>query len=375
MKKVDTDRDSLLERLMREALRSQLPVSDTSDTSQCLSAETLAAWSEQTLSGQEREAVEAHAANCVRCQAMLAAMVRITPVPVRTPWWRVHMMAWMVPVTAATAALVVWLAMPGTERAPAPQQSMARAEPVPPPTPANELKANKELAAPTPPKAALRDEAKDSKLDRGRRQVPAREESRRADATESRTAALAKIEAAEGQAATPASTPPAAPAPAAPVAAPQVAAAAPPADRRAFESGRAAGAVAQRAERDVLASRVANLPAATIVSPNPQTRWRIVVGGAVEHSTDGGATWQRQQTGVTQTFTAGASPAPLVCWLVGPRGRVVVSTDGATWTQVPLAEPIDLVAVRATDAKTAIVTAADGRTFATADGGATWTPR
>ncbi len=95
-------------------------------------------------------------------------------------------------------------------------------------------------------------------------------------------------------------------------------------------------------------------------------------GGAVQRSTDGGSTWQTQQTGVTGTLTAGASPSPLVCWVVGPRGRVLLSTDGTTWKQVPVSEPIDLVSVTATDDKTATVTASDGRTFATADGGATW---
>src|SRR5262245_21322495 len=131
VKNVDTDRDSSLERLMKDALRSRMPeVSDTSDTSRCLSADTLAAWSEQTLPAREREAVEAHAADCARCQAMLAAMVRITPMPAKTPWWRVHMMAWIVPMTAATAALVVWLAIPG-KRAAAPTAAVARVEPRP----------------------------------------------------------------------------------------------------------------------------------------------------------------------------------------------------------------------------------------------------
>jgi photosystem II stability/assembly factor-like uncharacterized protein len=54
---------------------------------------------------------------------------------------------------------------------------------------------------------------------------------------------------------------------------------------------------------------------------------------------------------------------------------VLLSRDGATWKTVSIAEPIDLVSIRAADDKSASVTAVDGRTFATADGGATWTPR
>jgi len=77
------------------------------------------------------------------------------------------------------------------------------------------------------------------------------------------------------------------------------------------------------------------------------------------------------------TLTAGASPSSSVCWLVGPRGTVVLSVDGGRWQQVGFPEPADLVAVRADDAKNATVTASDGRVFRTTDGGITWerTPR
>ena len=73
------------------------------------------------------------------------------------------------------------------------------------------------------------------------------------------------------------------------------------------------------------------------------------------------------------TLTAGASPAPSVCWLVGPGGTVIVSTDGRSWRRLPFPEPAPLASVRATDDKIAQVTAADGRTFSTTDGGLTWT--
>ena len=125
----------------------------------------------------------------------------------------------------------------------------------------------------------------------------------------------------------------------------------------------------------MVAREVVTVPGAPILSPNPLTRWRPLPGGAVQRTTDGGASWHTQQTGVTATLTAGASPSPQVCWLVGPRGLVVLSIDGATWKRVPLAEPLDLVSVTAANDKTATVTASDGRVFATTDGGATWRPR
>ena len=124
-----------------------------------------------------------------------------------------------------------------------------------------------------------------------------------------------------------------------------------------------------------MSARVDAVSGAMIVSTTPSSRWRTVPGGAVERSTDGGSTWQRQQTGVTSTLTAGASPSPLVCWLVGQRGIVLLSTDGTAWMRVAFPEPIDLVSVRATDARTATVTASDGRAFDTTDGGTTWKAR
>jgi photosystem II stability/assembly factor-like uncharacterized protein len=102
------------------------------------------------------------------------------------------------------------------------------------------------------------------------------------------------------------------------------------------------------------------------------SRWRIVPGGAVQHTADGGSTWQTQQTGATVTLAAGSSPSPSVCWLVGPEGTVLLSTDGRTWRRIAFVEQADLVGVAATDEKTATVSFADGRTLTTTDAGVSW---
>jgi len=109
-----------------------------------------------------------------------------------------------------------------------------------------------------------------------------------------------------------------------------------------------------------------------IMSPDANIRWRIVRGDGVERSIDGGTTWEIQSTAVPATLTAGAAPSPTICWLVGPGGLVVVSTDGKTWQRVSFPEAIDLTSIRASDAANATVTAIDGRTFTTVDGGKTW---
>jgi photosystem II stability/assembly factor-like uncharacterized protein len=112
-----------------------------------------------------------------------------------------------------------------------------------------------------------------------------------------------------------------------------------------------------------------------IASPDPSFRWRLGAAGVVEHSADGGSTWEVLPTGVVADLTAGMSPSPSVCWLVGRAGTVLLSIDGRRWQRVTFPEATDLVAVQARDARTATVTTADGRTFRTADGGASWDRR
>lgn len=109
-----------------------------------------------------------------------------------------------------------------------------------------------------------------------------------------------------------------------------------------------------------------------ILSPEPAVRWRIGAPGTIMRSTNGGATWSSQQTALPVVLAAGSAPARDVCWVVGGSGAVVLSTDGTTWQLRPFPEAVNLTAVRAIDAKTAVVTTADGRQFSTTDGGATW---
>ncbi len=146
-------------------------------------------------------------------------------------------------------------------------------------------------------------------------------------------------------------------------------------------AGGAAPAKAQSADANALrnapvaskrALAFSNVLEPVIVSSNPATRFRLLRGGGVQRSADGGATWRTEVTGATDTLTAGASPSPSVCWLVGPSGLVLLSTDGRSWRRLRFPEIVDLRAVTATDAENATVTTVDGRAFATSDGGQTW---
>jgi hypothetical protein len=108
------------------------------------------------------------------------------------------------------------------------------------------------------------------------------------------------------------------------------------------------------------------------VSPNPANRWRIIAGTRVERSITGGSTWEATVIGAPVELSTGISPAPLVCWLVGRAGAVWLTTDGTRFERVPFPASVNLVGVRATSENSAVVTAADGRTFRTDDRGTTW---
>ena len=133
-------------------------------------------------------------------------------------------------------------------------------------------------------------------------------------------------------------------------------------------------APAQNSMRAARSPARAQFAQVEIVSPDPSVRWRVA-GSVVQHSTTGGAQWDTVSTGVASPLTAGAAPSVSVCWLVGRAGVVLLSTDGLNWRRVAFPEVTDLSAIQATDARNASVSTADGRTFSTTDGGATWVRR
>src|SRR5689334_14896627 len=91
----------LPDRLLRETLEDAA----RTPSSQCLGADTLAAWADGAMSGAERRAIETHAARCARCQALLAAMVRSEPPAIERAWWRRS--AWVLPFATAAVALAI----------------------------------------------------------------------------------------------------------------------------------------------------------------------------------------------------------------------------------------------------------------------------
>jgi hypothetical protein len=321
----------------------------------------------------------------MRCQAVLAAMVRTEPLAdVRPrPAWFSAPLRWIVPFAAAAAALTLWVVVSQDAKAPAVQQVASR-------TAETDALAER-AAAPTGPAAPQPAPAQPAQARTREAQAAERESPPRAPAAfavdparkqpEPKTlptaaADTAVTEAQRRDALTGGrSTPPASrPAPAPP----------PPAQsaRQAQSTQQAQPQVQAKSENVEVLGRPAVaaqsppvIPLPEFASPDSGSRWRLGASGAIQRSADAGKTWVAQASGVATDLIAASAPSNTVCWIVGRSGVVLLSTDAATWRRLPFPEATDLGAVTATDARTASVTTVDGRVFHTSDGGATWTPR
>src|SRR5919108_915462 len=103
-----TDRDRSIERLLR-----QTPVAERHGPGACPDAETLAALADDALTDAVRREIEGHVADCHRCQALTAAMVRAETSVHATagavvPWWRGGAVKWLPAPAPARAAGVPW---------------------------------------------------------------------------------------------------------------------------------------------------------------------------------------------------------------------------------------------------------------------------
>ncbi|MGA7854824.1 MAG: YCF48-related protein [Candidatus Acidiferrales bacterium] len=120
-----------------------------------------------------------------------------------------------------------------------------------------------------------------------------------------------------------------------------------------------------------------NLSGLTVRTPDSNVLWLVSDGGDVGRSEDGGATWKFTSLGLRGLFVSGSAPTTKICWLLGEHGAIFRTTDGKTWTAVPLpaaADDAEFEHIEAKDESNATVTAADGQELSTSDGGKTWTP-
>jgi hypothetical protein len=323
------------------------------DSTAHLDAETMAAWVDQALSAPDAAAAEAHMADCARCQAMLAVLVKTLPAaPAIAPWWRRRwVVGTLVPLAAGSLALAVWVATPrqmtptvAPAAAPAaPAQTLAdrnELSGVRPQTTAEPGRLASDPRQTAPPGSSVSDTAP----------TPPRP---RSDTTP--TPQVATVDELRRREA--------------------LAAPAAPPERPAAADAAALPAAAAPAVMRAAAAQAMNKAAAAVdvLSPDPSIRWRLGAAGSIQRSADAGATWDTQPSGVTKDLVAGSAPQSGVCWVVGRVGTVLLSTDGNRWRKLEFPEIADLTAIAARDARTAIVTAADGRQFQTIDAGQIWT--
>src|SRR5579885_1453009 len=109
-----------------------------------------------------------------------------------------------------------------------------------------------------------------------------------------------------------------------------------------------------------------------IVTRDPNVQYQIEGGAFVSRTENGGATWFGGDVSWNADLLAGAAPGPDVCWVVGRGGDIYLTTDGSQWRKIPPPAELDFVGVSATNARTAVVIAADGRRFRTKNGGRSW---
>ena len=415
-----------LDRLLRQTLGEVRPGDAHVD------AERLAAWSARTLPIEEMHAIDAHLSSCDRCQQMLAVFARIEPAPAPAPsLWQRWRLAWIIPATAAAAATLTWIAWPGrVPTQPAATTTIAQAEPAQRVIVAPEPQIG--LAHPATPAAADAQKTEVGKMADARAET--RDQTATASkptANTARTGQQGQAGAAPPPAAiapppvVAASPPPPPPPPATPPPPPPPPKPVPPptsstvsglpavtvlppaamtesiqtaviytfssadpktvaadASRAGGGAGRggagggggggrggggAAGGVAGGAIAPPAVFRQSAVAGAVV-------RWRILSSGVVERSIDDGATWTAVPLNLEPParVTRGAAPTPSACWLIGPRGLVLLSIDNQRFERVKFPEDVDLTAISANDARTARATTADGRVFVTADGGVTW---
>jgi len=413
-------RDTALARLLAEAFESQSKLAGQAKDSACPDAELLAAYAEHGLAKEEAARWESHFADCNRCQKIIAVLAasgeELTEAEIKTFGSlvatssarqpaagstvatisrRPALVRWLAPAVGVAAAVVVWFALrpllrheaqdsqriaaatgisQGAEQAtPAAKQDetqMAQANVPPPPAPASEALGRYAAPARANSSGGSRAAGRKEAFQGQAQSTPAVSQvDRAAPASESADVASEKDKQA----------PPVQGAELKSQNVDVIGGAAPAAPTPAREAGAAAGgAVALSARNQVSALAKIAAPPVVFGSPDRRALWRLGPGGRIEHSNDGGQTWQPQSSGVTADLVAGAAPSEKTAWIAGRGGIILRTEDGDHWRQVtppPLGQsspPPDWIGIEARDALRATIISRDLRRFATEDGGRTW---
>ena len=358
------NRDDAIDRLLRNAFGGE---KSPGASGACIKAELAAAWADGALSGRERSAIQAHAADCLECQALLSALARSARLPPSTPERRPHLV-WLVPLTTVVAAAFVWAVVVRTPRSPVSMEQTARVIEPALPRPQEPVARQRLDQSTSPRPAGTPAETKTRDASNGLQATAANAQKGRLRVDGVASDAPTGSSSASGGDAR--ETPQRIGGSVAGLSSESLAVQAAPAG--------ASSALAKQLEAAAELAKATAPPTARSDSlkTDPRAtslvRWRLDAGGNIERSVDGGSSWQTQMTGATQTMAAVSSPSPNVCWAAGAHGTVLLTIDGRTWQQVGSPDRGDLIAIHAADDETATVTAADGRSFSTTDRGITW---
>jgi hypothetical protein len=334
-------------------------------TPECADATALAAYSDRSLDAAERERLETHFADCMRCQLVLADIARADEsardarAASEVPWYRRWSIA--IPALAAVGAILVFIAIrrpvneeprsdqlvamakrearsvepAAPEPAEAPELPEAASAPPPAaPAPAPAPPASNEIAMneAKPPAAAPRAQPMNGtalhRMLRSPAALGAREMAAQSDESAAKSGAMQSFGAA-------------------------------------VASGVAAPKAANRQQAEVLA----------MISPADRSVTWIVGKNGTISKLDANGSKHPQQSGVSIDLVAGAAPSSSVCWVVGSGGTILRTTDGEHWAVVASPTTENLVAVSSGSAGDATVTTATSKSFVTSDGGATWHQR
>ena len=325
-------------------------------TPECADAESLGAYSDRSLAAAERERLEVHFADCMRCQMLLADIARAdesargATAASAVPWYRRWRIA--IPALAAAAAVLVFISIrrPANEEQQTEQVAMAKRE-----APAMALAERASAPAPMPPAAAPAPEWA----------VPAAPASSEIAMHHAKPEAAPRAEEIGGAVSQRMAKSETAPEARAMVAQAAPAQATAPMNRSlgAAVAGNALGSTAGYSEQaGVLAT----------VSPSDRTvTWLVGKNGTIRR-VDGNGGAQPQESGVSADLVAGAAPSSSVCWVVGRSGTILRTTDGEHWAPVASPTTENLVAVSSSGPSDARVTTSSSKNFATSDGGVSW---
>jgi hypothetical protein len=385
---------------MRRVLATGVPSAEP-----CPSPDVFAAYYEHSLDPEETELYDVHFASCPSCRAILAGVARASQtapqaldVKPESRWNWKSMQLWLATAAAGVAAvlIIVVLYQRSMSNSSTHNAEVAMSRAVATPEPAKSAPPPSAAYAPAPPDAP-RDETKIPSLPLAKSarspqpvappQSPAIDLAARENASSASDSSDKKrvvpsadeSKAVNGLAATTAPSTsgavPSSESAATGALAPSARSAQPPvnnnqstANNRAMRAQAGAASGFAKVMKPKAQAQAKDL---VVSSPDSKITWTVHTNH-VQYAENGQPAAVQDFIPTNSPIAAGSSPGGNVCWLVGADGAVVRTTDGRLWLGTNSPSSSDLTAIKATSARAATVTSADGHTYVTADGGQTW---